>query len=172
MVNSNRDEPPKPPCRFAPRDHNIYAHICRGKWRRCNLHTRTWENSARFFSCRSIICTVYCWEKCKNCKVRSCLCALDPSIFHFIWAKHGGKIWQLEPSNRICKKMEIAWEVGNCADYTIQARVSCAYCTIALWRHTSPVTARTKKAYRNIGKQRKTRQRLASGFVKCIAYHS
>ena len=77
--------------RFAPRDHNIYAHICRGKWRRCNLHTRTWENPTRFFSRRAIICTVYCWEKCKNCKVCSCLCALDPSIFHFIWVKHSWK---------------------------------------------------------------------------------
>ena len=31
-----------------------------------NLHTRTWENPARFFPRRSIICTVYCWEKCKK----------------------------------------------------------------------------------------------------------
>ena len=66
MVNSNRDEPPKSPCRFAPRDHNIYAHICRGKWRCCNPCTGTWENPARFFLRRSIICTVYCWEKCKK----------------------------------------------------------------------------------------------------------
>ena len=49
ISNSSRHEPPKPPCRFAPRDHNIYAHICRGKWRRCNPHTRTWENPVRFF---------------------------------------------------------------------------------------------------------------------------
>ena len=40
----------------------------------------------------------------KNCKVRSCLCALDPSIFYFILIKYGGKIWQLELSNLICKK--------------------------------------------------------------------
>ena len=28
------------------------------------------------------------------------------------------------------------------------------------------------RGYRNIGKQRKARQRLASGFIKHIAYHS
>ena len=45
----------------------IYMHIfAGGKWRRCNPHTRTWENPARFFSRRAIICTVYCWEKCKK----------------------------------------------------------------------------------------------------------
>ena len=50
----------------AARAYYIYAHICRGKWRRCNLHTHTWENPTRFFSRRASICTVYCWEKCKK----------------------------------------------------------------------------------------------------------
>ena len=45
----------------------IYMHIFSGgKWWRCNPHTRTWENPTRFFSRRAIICTVYCWEKCKK----------------------------------------------------------------------------------------------------------
>ena len=48
-ADSGRHEPTELPQPFAPGDHNIYAHICRGKWRRCNLHTRTWENPARFF---------------------------------------------------------------------------------------------------------------------------
>ena len=50
----------------AARPYYIYTHICRGKWWCCNPHTRTWENPARFFSRRAIICTVYCWEKCKK----------------------------------------------------------------------------------------------------------
>ena len=45
----------------------IYRHILLGeKFAWYNPHTRTWENPARFFSLRSIICTVYCWEKCKK----------------------------------------------------------------------------------------------------------
>ena len=93
IVDSSRDEPPKPPCRFAPRDHNIYAHICRGKWWCCNPHTRTWENPGRFFRAELLYILYIAGKNVKNCKVRSRLCALDPSIFHFIWAKHGGKIW-------------------------------------------------------------------------------
>ena len=98
----------------------ICRHILLGE----NLHnlirTRAHEKkSGRFFSRPAIICTVYCWEKCKNCKVRLCLCPLDPSIFHFIWIKHGGKIWQLELSNRICKKMKMVWKVGICTDCTM-----------------------------------------------------
>ena len=50
----------------AARPYYIYAHICRGKWWCCNPHTRTWENPGRFFARRAIICTVYCWEKCKK----------------------------------------------------------------------------------------------------------
>ena len=89
----------------AARPYYIYAHICRGKWWCCNPHTRTWENPARFFRANPLYVLYIAGKNVKNCKVRSCLCALDPSIFHFIWVKHGGKIWQLEPSNRICKKM-------------------------------------------------------------------
>ena len=45
----------------------VYMHIFSGgKWWRCNLHTRTWENPVRFFPRKAIICTVYCWEKCKK----------------------------------------------------------------------------------------------------------
>ena len=87
-----------------------------------------------FFRAELLYILYIAGKNVKNCKVRSCLCALDSSIFHFIWVKHGEKIWQLEPSNRICKKMEIAWEVGNCTDCIIQSPVSCAHCTMQFWR--------------------------------------
>ena len=58
-----------------------------------------------FFRAEPLYVLYIAGKNVKKCKVRSCLCALDPSIFHFIWVKHGGKIWQLELSNRICKKM-------------------------------------------------------------------
>ena len=45
----------------------IYRHILLGENSFDIIRTRTHEkNSARFFSRRSIICTVYCWEKCKK----------------------------------------------------------------------------------------------------------
>ena len=45
----------------------IYRHILLGEnFVLSNPHTRTWENPDRFFSRRAIICTVYCWEKCKK----------------------------------------------------------------------------------------------------------
>ena len=50
ISNSSRHEPPKPPCRFAPRDHNIYAHICRGKWRRCNPYAHMRKSGSIFFA--------------------------------------------------------------------------------------------------------------------------
>ena len=71
----------------------IYRHILLGENSFNLIHTHTWENAGWFFPRRAIICTVYCWEKCKKCKVRSYLCALDPSIFYFIWVKYYGKIW-------------------------------------------------------------------------------
>lgn len=38
-----------------------------GKFVLPNPHTRTWENPDRFFFAHPvIICTVYCWEKCKK----------------------------------------------------------------------------------------------------------
>ena len=72
----------------------IYRHILLGENSLNLIRTHAHEkNPGRFFPRRSIICTVYCWEKCKKCKVCSCLCALDPSIFHFILIKNCGKIW-------------------------------------------------------------------------------
>ena len=45
----------------------IYMHIFAGENDDAVTCTRTHEkNSARFFSRRAIICTVYCWEKCKK----------------------------------------------------------------------------------------------------------
>ena len=50
------------------------------------IRTRTWENPTRFFSRRAIICTVYCWEKCKKCKVTYAR-GFFASIYYFIWIK-------------------------------------------------------------------------------------
>lgn len=45
----------------------IYMHIFAGENGDAVTCRRTHEkNSARFFSRRAIICTVYCWEKCKK----------------------------------------------------------------------------------------------------------
>ena len=96
-----------------------YRHILLGENSFNLIRTREHEkNPARFFRAEQVYVLYIAGKNVKNCKVRSCLCPLDPSIFHFIWVKYGGKIWQLEPSNQICKKMEIAWKVRNCADCT------------------------------------------------------
>ena len=58
-----------------------------------NPHTRTWENPARFFCAEPLYVLYIAGKNVKNCKMRSCPCALDPRDFHFIWVKHGGKIW-------------------------------------------------------------------------------
>ena len=96
----------------------IYRHILLGENSFDIIRIRTWENPGRFFRADPLYVLYIAGKNVKNCKVRSCLCALDPSIFHFILIKHGGKIWKLEPFNRICKKMEMAWKVGNCTDCT------------------------------------------------------
>ena len=57
------------------------------------IHTHTWENPARFFRAEPLYVLYIAGKNVKNCNVWSCLCALDPSIFHFIWVKYGGKIW-------------------------------------------------------------------------------
>ena len=146
----------------------IYRHILLGENSFDIIRTRAHEKiRLDFFSRRAIICTVYCWEKCKKCNVRSWLCPLYPSIFHFILIKYGGKICQLEPSNRICKKMEIAWEVGICADYTMQTLSGCAYCTMLSWRLWRLYTARTMLGIYEHREAKKTRQQTASGIVWC-----
>ena len=149
-ADSSRHDPTELPQPFAPGDPIIYTYIFAGENSDAVIRTRAHEKIRLDFSRAKpvyvlyiAICTVYCWEKCKKCNVRSCLCPLDPSIFHFILIKYGGKIWQLELSNLICKKIEIAWKVGNWADCTIQSRVSCAYCTMPFWRLWWTYAART-----------------------------
>ena len=44
----------------------VYRHILLGENSFDIIRIRTWENPARFFSRRAIVCTVYCWEKCKK----------------------------------------------------------------------------------------------------------
>ena len=46
-----------------------------------------------FFRAEPVYVLYIAGKNVKNCKARSRLCPLDPSIFHFIWVKHGGKIW-------------------------------------------------------------------------------
>ena len=87
-------------------------HIFAGENDDVVIRTRAHEKiQLDFLSAEPLYVLYIAGKNVKNCKVRSCLCALDPSIFHFIWAKYGGKIWQLEPSNLICKKMEMAWKL-------------------------------------------------------------
>ena len=57
-----------------------------GKFVWHNLHTRTWEKFGSIFSRRASICTVYCWEKCKKCKVTYAR-GFFTSIYYFIWIK-------------------------------------------------------------------------------------
>ena len=122
----------------------VYRHILLGENSFDIIRTRAHEKiRLDFFRAEPLYVLYIAGKNVKKCKVRSCLCALDPSIFHFIWVKHGGKIWKLEPSNQICKKMEMAWEVGIYADYTMQTVASCAYCTMPFWRLWRLYTART-----------------------------
>lgn len=84
----------------------IYMHIFAGENGDAVIRTRAHEKiRLDFFRAEPLYVLYIAGKNVKNCKVRSCLCPLDPSIFHFIWAKHGGKTWQLEPFNLICKKM-------------------------------------------------------------------
>ena len=67
IVDSSRHEPAKPPHPLVSRDPIIYMQIFAGENDDVVIRTRTYEeNSARFFSRKAIICTVYCWEKCKK----------------------------------------------------------------------------------------------------------
>ena len=121
----------------------IYMHIFAGENGDAVIRTRAHEKiQVDFFRAEPLYVLYIAGKNVKNCKVRSCLCPLDPSIFHFIWVNHGGKIWQLEPSNLICEKMEISWKVGNCADCIVQAHVSCAKWRVASETHSGPIAAR------------------------------
>ena len=72
----------------------IYMHIFAGKNGDAVIRTRAHEKiQVDFFRAEPLYVLYIAGKNVKNCKARSCLCALDPSIFYFIWAKHGGKIW-------------------------------------------------------------------------------
>ena len=58
-----------------------------------NTHTHMGKIQIDFFRAEPLYVLYIAGKNVKNCKVCSRLCALDPSIFHFIWAKHGGKMW-------------------------------------------------------------------------------
>ena len=72
----------------------IYRHILLGENSFDIIRTRTNEKiRLDFFRAETLYVLYIAGKNVKNCNVRSCLCALDPSIFHFILIKHGGKIW-------------------------------------------------------------------------------
>ena len=85
VVDSSRHEPAKPPYSFAPRDPIIYMHIFAGENDDVVIRTRAHEKiRLDFFRADPLYVLYIAGKNVKNCKVRSCLCALDPSIFHFI----------------------------------------------------------------------------------------
>ena len=80
--------------RFAPGDPIIYTYIFAGENDDAVIRTRTHEKiRLDFFRAEPLYVLYIAGKNVKNCKARSYLCPLDPSIFHFIWVKHGGKIW-------------------------------------------------------------------------------
>lgn len=67
----------------------IYMHIFAGENGDAVIRTRTHEKiRLDFFRANPLYVLYIAGKNVKNCKVRSCLCALDPSIFHFIWVKY------------------------------------------------------------------------------------
>ena len=85
---NDRFEPPqpaKPPHPLVSRDPIIYMHIFAGE--NDDVVTRTCAPEKirlDFFRAEPLYVLYIAGKNVKNCKVRSCLCALDPSIFHFI----------------------------------------------------------------------------------------
>ena len=72
----------------------LYIHIFAGKNGDAVSRIRAHEKiRLDFFRAEPLYVLYIAGKNVKNCKVRSCLCPLDPSIFHFIWVKHDGKIW-------------------------------------------------------------------------------
>ena len=70
----------------------IYMHIFAGKNGDAVIRTRAHEKiQVDFFRAEPLYVLYIAGKNVKNCKVRSCLCALDPSIFYFIWVKHSWK---------------------------------------------------------------------------------
>ena len=85
MVNSSLHKPAKPPYPFAPRGPIIYTHIFSGENDDVVIRTRAHEKiRLDFFRAEPVYVLYIAGKNVKNCKVRSYLCALDPSIFHFI----------------------------------------------------------------------------------------
>ena len=70
----------------------IYMHIFSGENGNAVIRIRTHEKiQVDFFRADPLYVMYIAGKNVKNCKVRSRLCALDPSIFHFIWVKHNWK---------------------------------------------------------------------------------
>ena len=85
MDESSRHETAKPPYPFAPREPIIYMHIFAGENNDVVIRTRIHEKiRLDFFRAKPLYVMYIAGKNVKNCKVRSCLYALDPSIFNFI----------------------------------------------------------------------------------------
>ena len=70
----------------------IYMHIFTGENGDAVIRTYAYEKiQVDFFRADPLYVLYIAGKNVKNYKVRSCLCPLDPSIFHFILIKHGGK---------------------------------------------------------------------------------
>ena len=67
----------------------IYMHIFAGENGDAVTCTRAHEKiQVDFFRAELLYVLYIAGKNVKNCKARSCLCPLDPSIFHFIWVKY------------------------------------------------------------------------------------
>ena len=67
----------------------IYMHIFAGENGDAVTCTYAHEKiRLDFFRAEPLYVLYIAGKNVKNCKVRSCLCPLDPSIFHFIWVKY------------------------------------------------------------------------------------
>ena len=85
MDESSRHEPAKPPYPFAPREPIIYMHIFAGENNDVVIRTYAHEKmQVDFFRAEPLYVLYITGKNVKKCKVRSCLCPLDPSIFYFI----------------------------------------------------------------------------------------
>ena len=81
IVDSSRNAYPVP-CYAAA---IVYRHILLGENSFNLIHTRAHEKiRLDFFRAEPLYVLYIAGKNVKNCKARSCLCALDPSIFYFI----------------------------------------------------------------------------------------
>ena len=89
VVDSSRDEPPKPPCRFAPRDPIIYIHIFAGENDDVVIRTRAHEKIRLDFFRAEPLYVLYIAGK--NVKIVRCVRAYARLTTRF--SLHLSKAW-------------------------------------------------------------------------------